>query len=127
MEKLILIFSILIILSVFSAKVSKKFNIPLLVIFIFIGMLAGSDGIGWINYDDPHSAFFIATISLCIILFAGGLETDVRGIKPVIKEGLALSILGVFLSVIFFAIPIHFLTDLGMETIISCFCYRGFY
>ncbi|HBM14939.1 MAG TPA: potassium/proton antiporter [Lentisphaeria bacterium] len=115
MEKLILMFSILIISSVFSAKISKRFNIPLLVIFIFIGMLAGSDGIGWIHYNDPDSAFFIATISLCIILFTGGLETDVNLVKPIIKEGISLSVLGVFLSMILFAAPIHFLTNLGWK------------
>ena len=107
MESKIIIFSILLILSVYSAKISKRFNIPLLVIFIFIGMFAGSDGLGWIYYDDPDSAYFIATISLCVILFTGGLETNVKEVRPIIKEGIALSVLGVFLSVIFFAIPIH--------------------
>lgn len=112
MEEQIIIFSILVILSVYSAKISKRFNIPLLIIFIFIGMFAGSDGLG-IYYDDPESAYFIATVSLCVILFTGGLETNFREIRPVMKEGLSLSILGVLLCVIFFAIPIHFLTDLG--------------
>ena len=115
MESKIIIFSILLILSVYSAKISKRFNIPLLVIFIFIGMFAGSDGLGWIYYDDPDSAYFIATISLCVILFTGGLETNVKEVRPIIKEGIALSVLGVFLSVIFFAIPIHYLTDLGWQ------------
>lgn len=115
MESKIIIFSILLILSVYSAKISKRFNIPLLVIFIFIGMLAGSDGLGWIYYDDPDSAYFIATISLCVILFTGGLETNVKELRPIIKEGIFLSILGVFFSVIFFAIPIHYLTNLGWK------------
>lgn len=113
METQMVIYSILLILCVYSAKISKKFNIPLLIVFIFIGMVAGSDGLGWIYYDDPDSAYFIATISLCIILFTGGLETDIGNVKPIIKEGLALSILGVLLSVVLFAIPIHFLTNLG--------------
>lgn len=114
MESKMIIFSILLILSVYSAKISKRFNIPLLVIFIFIGMLAG-DGLGWIYYDDPDSAYFIATVSLCVILFTGGMETNLRVIKPIIREGISLSVLGVFLSVIFFAIPIYYLTDLGWK------------
>ena len=106
--------AIIILISAFSTKLSKRFNVPLLIIFLFIGMLAGSEGIGKIYFDDSNIAYIVATLSLCFILFAGGLETQVKDIKPVLKEGASLSVLGVLLNAVFFAFPIYFLTKLNL-------------
>jgi potassium/hydrogen antiporter len=113
-EKIMLGVSVIILISVFSTKLSKRFNVPLLIIFLIIGMLSGSEGIGKIYFDDSNLAYVIATLSLCFILFSGGLETQVVDIKPVLREGTSLSILGVLLNALFFAFPIYFLTRLNL-------------
>jgi potassium/hydrogen antiporter len=114
MNKMMIICSIVIIISAYSAKLSKRFNIPLLVIFIFIGMLLGSDGIGHIYFNDPDFAYLIASIALCFILFYGGFQTKIHDVKPIIKEGIALSVIGVVLNAALFAFPIYYFTKLNL-------------
>lgn len=97
-ENILLIGSILLLLSIVVGKTSYKFGVPTLLLFLAIGMLAGSDGIGGINFDNPKVAQFIGVVSLNFILFSGGLDTNWKSVKPILKEGLALSTLGVFLT-----------------------------
>jgi cell volume regulation protein A len=75
--------SILVLLAVMVSKISDRFGIPLLLLFIVLGMLAGSEGIGGIYFDDPELTQWIASISLSIILFSGGVDTNWQSIKPV--------------------------------------------
>jgi hypothetical protein len=69
-------------ISLFAGKTSAKFGIPVLILFLSIGMLAGSEGIGGIYFDNPIVAQFIGIIALNFILFSGGLDTDYKTIKP---------------------------------------------
>lgn len=88
----------LLLLSVLASKVSDRFGIPALLLFLALGMLAGSDGPGGIYFDDPALSQFIGIIALNLILFAGGLETEWKDIRPILKDGMILSTLGVFLT-----------------------------
>lgn len=88
----------LLLLSVLASKVSDRFGIPALLLFLALGMLAGSDGPGGIYFDDAALSQFIGILALNLILFAGGLETDWTDIRPVLKEGVILSSLGVLLT-----------------------------
>jgi potassium/hydrogen antiporter len=88
----------LLLISVLASKVSDRFGIPALLLFLALGMLAGSDGPGGIYFDDPALSQFIGIIALNLILFAGGLETEWKDIRPVLKEGVILSTLGVLLT-----------------------------
>ena len=88
----------LLLLSVLASKISDRFGIPALLLFLALGMLAGSDGLGGIYFDDAALAQFIGVIALNLILFAGGLETDWNDIRPVLKQGTILSTLGVVLT-----------------------------
>ena len=88
----------LLLLSVLASKVSDRFGIPALLLFLALGMLAGSDGPGGIYFDDPALSQFIGIIALNLILFAGGLETEWKDIRPILKDGIILSTLGVFLT-----------------------------
>ena len=114
MEKIMVLFAIVLILSAYSAKLSKRFNIPLLIIFIFIGMLLGSEGIGKIYFDNQNMAYIFANIALCFILFSGGFQTELKDVKPILREGIALSILGVLLNALIFAFPVYYLTSLTL-------------
>jgi len=97
-ENILLIGSILLLLSIVASKTSGKFGVPALVIFLTVGMLAGSDGIGGIQFNDPNMAQSLGVIALTFILFSGGLETKWKNIKPVLWKGITLSTLGVLLT-----------------------------
>ena len=89
---------ILLLASVITTKVSTKFGVPGLLIFLLIGMLAGSEGIGGIYFDDYTAAKAIGDVSLIFILFYGGVDTQWRSIRPVLAQGLILSTVGVALT-----------------------------
>ncbi|MFN3427907.1 MAG: potassium/proton antiporter [Candidatus Thermochlorobacter sp.] len=111
-ENIILIGSILLFISVIVGKTSYKFGVPALVLFLAIGMLAGSDGIVGIHFDDPKIAQFIGIVSLNFILFSGGLDTNLSSVKPILKEGILLSTLGVLLTATVLGVFVWAITDL---------------
>ncbi|OAB77386.1 potassium/proton antiporter [Cochleicola gelatinilyticus] len=110
-ENILLVGSLLLLISIFAGKTSYKFGVPTLLLFLAIGMLAGSDGIGGIRFDDPQFAQFIGIISLNFILFSGGLDTNWNTVKPILREGIALSTLGVLLTAVSLGIFVYFITD----------------
>ncbi|WP_282056947.1 potassium/proton antiporter [Maribacter luteus] len=97
-ENILLVGSLLLLISIFAGKTSYKFGVPTLLLFLAIGMLAGSDGIGGIHFDNPKITQFIGIVSLNFILFSGGLDTSWPAIKPILWEGIALSTVGVLLT-----------------------------
>lgn len=99
-EYILLAFAFLLLLSVLASKISDRFGIPALLLFLAIGMLAGSDGPGGIYFDDAAIAQSVGIIALALILFSGGLDTDVGSVRPVLKYGLTLSTLGVFITAV---------------------------
>ncbi len=110
-ENILLVGSILLFVSIVVGKTSYKFGVPTLLLFLAIGMLAGSDGIGGINFDNPQLAQFIGIVSLNFILFSGGLDTDWKSVKPILKEGIVLSTLGVILTAASLGTFVWFVTD----------------
>ena len=98
LDSLFIIFSGLIILSILTIKLSSRFGIPSLVLFLGIGMAAGSDGFGGIYFDNPAMVQSLGVIALTLILFAGGLETEWTGVRPVLWKGLSLSTIGVLIT-----------------------------
>lgn len=110
-ENILLIGSILLFVSIIVGKTSYKFGVPTLLLFLGIGMLAGSDGIGGIRFDDPNIAQFIGIVSLNFILFSGGLDTNWNSVKPILREGIILSTLGVLLTAVSLGIFVYFVTD----------------
>jgi potassium/hydrogen antiporter len=97
-ENILLIGSILLFISILASKTSFKIGIPTLILFLIIGMLAGSDGIGGIYFNDPGIARFLGVVALTYILFSGGLDTKWESVKPVLKNGIVLSTLGVLIT-----------------------------
>lgn len=96
-ENILLVGSILLFLSILAGKTSYKFGVPTLLLFLGIGIVAGSAGLG-IRFDNPSTAQFIGIVSLNFILFSGGLDTNWKSIKPVLWQGISLSTLGVFIT-----------------------------
>jgi potassium/hydrogen antiporter len=97
-EVLFIIFSALIILSILTIKLSVRFGIPSLTLFLIVGMLAGSDGPGGLYFDNPSLVQTLGVIALVFILYSGGLDTEWDGVRPVLWNGLALSTIGVLLT-----------------------------
>lgn len=96
-EYILLGLSILFLLSMLAGKASSKFGVPALLLFLGVGMLCGTDGIG-IQFDNIQVAQTIGTIALCIILFSGGMDTKISEIRPIMAQGITLATLGVFLT-----------------------------
>lgn len=110
-ENILLVGSLLLFVSIIVGKTSYKFGVPTLLLFLGIGMLAGSDGIGRIQFDNPQLAQFIGIVSLNFILFSGGLDTDWSAVRPVLAQGIVLSTFGVFLTAISLGAFVWVVTD----------------
>lgn len=96
--------ALILLLSVLASKVSDRFGVPALVLFLALGMLAGSEGPGGIYFDDAALAQFLGAAALALILFSGGLDTSWRDVRPVLTYGLALATLGVLLTALAFGV-----------------------
>ena len=90
--------ALLLLAGVVATKTSSRFGVPSLLLFIAIGMLAGSDGVGGIEFDDFELARSFGIVALGFILFSGGLGTRFADIKPVLGRGLALASIGVAIT-----------------------------
>lgn len=96
-EGILLVGAILLFVSIIVSKTGYRFGVPTLLIFLLVGMIFGSDGLG-IQFTNTKEAQFIGMISLSIILFSGGMDTNFKEIKPVLGQGIILSTLGVLLT-----------------------------
>jgi cell volume regulation protein A len=99
-DKLILLGAVLILLGILSSKLSARLGLPMLVLFLLVGMLAGEEGFGRIVFDSPDYAHALGTLALALILFDGGLQTPAKSIKQVWKPASVLSTFGVFLTAV---------------------------
>ncbi len=97
LELLLLGLSFLFLLSILAGKASSRFGVPALLLFLLVGMLCGSDGLGF-QFDNTYVAQTIGTVALCIILFSGGMDTKFHEIRPVLAQGLILATVGVALT-----------------------------
>ncbi len=92
---LLAIFGALLAVSTLFSRASERFSVPLALVFLGIGMLAGSDGIGGIDFENYAFAFRIGTVALVLILFDGGLNTPVSAVRDAIRPAGVLATVGV--------------------------------
>jgi cell volume regulation protein A len=92
--------ALLILVSIIANKFSERLGVPALLIFLIVGMLAGSEGPGGIPFNDPAVAQMIGIIALAYILFAGGFDTRWDEVQPIFWPGIALSTVGVVLTAV---------------------------
>lgn len=112
-DNILLLGSILLFIGLLGTR-TTKYGVPVLLLFLAVGMLGGSDGIGGIIFDDPQLTKFIGAIALCFILFSGGLDTRLADIKPVLWQGVLLSSLGVILTAFIVGLFVTLVTDLSL-------------
>ncbi|MDX1328180.1 MAG: potassium/proton antiporter [Arenibacter sp.] len=110
-ENILLVGSLLLLISIVVGKTSYKFGVPTLLLFLGVGMIAGADGLVDIHFDDPKIAQFIGIVSLNFILFSGGLDTNWGEVRPILREGVVLSTVGVLLTAVSIGTFVYYITD----------------
>jgi cell volume regulation protein A len=94
----ILLGSVLVMAGMLSSLLALRFGAPLLLFFLFIGMLAGDSGPGGIRFDDVHTTYLVGSVALALILFDGGLKTHFKAIRAVLAPSMVLATVGVLLT-----------------------------
>lgn len=126
METYMLLCAIVLFLCIFSNRISEKVGVPSLLIFMFLGMLFGSEGIFKIDFSDFKAAENICTAALVFIMFYGGFSTNWNHARPAAKQAVVLSSLGVVMTAGLVCLCCHFILKLGFAesfligSVISC-------
>src|SRR5687768_8975181 len=92
--QLILVAAALLAAGIAASLLASRIRLPGLLLFLGVGMLIGSDGTGWIDFNDYELARTIGVVALALILFEGGLTAGFDEIKPVLRPSLGLAIVG---------------------------------
>ncbi|MGM9320285.1 potassium/proton antiporter [Deinococcus aquaticus] len=106
-EVFLLAAGVLLLVSLLVSRLGGRLGIPGLLLFLGVGMLAGSDGLG-IQFHDYRFAQALGTLALCFILFQGGLGTHWGQTRPVVRRGLSLATVGVLITAGVMAVFVHF-------------------
>lgn len=115
-ENILLLGAVLLIAGVLIGKSGYRTGLPLLLIFLLVGMAFGSDGLG-IQFENMVVAQNIGMVALCIILFTGGMSTSLSAIRPVLAPGLILSTAGVLLTALLTGFFIFWLSGMPWTNI----------
>jgi cell volume regulation protein A len=115
-DQLILLAGVLLLVGIASSTFSMRIGMPVLVLFIFVGMLAGEEGIGGIEFDDFVTAHAVGTVALAIILFDGGLRTETAALRLAWKPSMLLATIGVLVTAAITGVAAAWMLDLPMTT-----------
>lgn len=113
-DAVIYLVGIVLFIGVMLSPMSGRFGIPGLVFFLGIGMVLGSDILGWVYFDDAEMARLLSSMALIIILFEGGLKTEWKQVKPIIVPSTILATLGVVLTAALIGLSAYWVTDLSL-------------
>jgi cell volume regulation protein A len=109
-----------------ASLLAGRIRVPGLVLFLAVGMLLGSDGLGWIEFDDYHDARVVGVVALALILFEGGLAAGWDEIRPVLLPSSALAVFGTIITAVVAGLAAAWLFDLTtlegllLGSILSC-------
>ena len=99
-ENILFLGSLLVFVSILISKTSYRFGVPTLLLFLIVGMVFGSDGVG-LQFHNAGTTQFVGMLALSVILFTGGMDTKISDIRPIMTQGLILSTVGVVLTTVF--------------------------
>ncbi|MSP33185.1 MAG: potassium/proton antiporter [Pseudolabrys sp.] len=99
----ILLGSMLVLAGILSSLIALRFGAPLLLVFLFVGMLAGEGGPGGLKFDDVATTYTVGSIALALILFDGGLRTRLATFRNVLAPAGALATVGVVITMVIVA------------------------
>ncbi|MGB5136098.1 MAG: potassium/proton antiporter [Prochlorococcaceae cyanobacterium] len=109
-----LLAGVLLLIGIASSKFSARLGMPVLVLFLAVGMLAGSEGIGRIPFENYPLANSLGSAALALILFDGGLRTSLDCVRRVWKQALALSTVGVLLTSVITGLAAAWILDMPL-------------
>ena len=111
-ENVLLIGSFVLLISVFSSKAAViNRGVPVLFVFLVLGILFGSNGVVGIEFTDTKHIQFIGVLALIFILFSGGLDTNINDVKPIVGRGLVLSFFGVIITAVAVGTFIYYISE----------------
>lgn len=99
LNQLMLFGGALFIISILASTLSPRMGMPLLLVFLIIGMLAGEDGFLGVQFQNVKAAYFMGTLALAVILFDGGLRTEIHLFRVGLRPALSLATVGVVITV----------------------------
>lgn len=109
----VMVGSLLVIVAIFTSILSFRFGAPLLLVFLLVGLIAGKEGPGGINFDDSSIALFIGSMALALILFDAGFVTRRRTLRGAAGQSLILSTIGVVLTMLIAAVAVRLIFGFG--------------
>jgi potassium/hydrogen antiporter len=112
--QLILVVGAVLAAGVAAASLATRLRVPGLVLFAGLGMLVGSDGLGWLAFDDYELARLIGTVALVLILFEGGLAAGWRELRPVLRPAALLAVIATLLTAAIIAVVASGLFDFSL-------------
>jgi cell volume regulation protein A len=108
----ILLGAVLVMAGILSSLLALRFGAPLLLVFLFIGMLAGDSGPGQLQFDDVRTTYLVGSVALALILFDGGLRTRFQSIRAVLAPSMVLATVGVLLTALLTAPVAKYVLDI---------------
>src|SRR2546423_14370811 len=96
-----------------ASLLAARVRVPALVLFLGLGMAIGSDGTGWIEFDDYRLARTVGVVALVLILFEGGLVAGFQEIRPVLAPSIALAVVGTIVTAVLCGVAAAWLFDLS--------------
>jgi potassium/hydrogen antiporter len=113
-DTLIFITGLLLLLGILSSKLSSRLGMPVLVLFLVLGMFAGSEGVGGLEFEDYRLAHAIGTIALAMILFDGGLGTSLKAIREAWRPSLILATFGVLVTAMITGVAASWILNISL-------------
>lgn len=110
----ILIAGVLLLVGIVSSKISARLGVPVLVLFLLVGMLAGSEGLGGLMFEDYKLAHAIGTLALAMVLFDGGLSTTFAAVRSAWKPSVLLATVGVLITAVITGLAAHWILQISV-------------
>jgi len=114
-EQVLLIGALLLLASILASKTSGRLGVPSLLLFMGVGMVAGTDGLAIVDLQDAKLAQLLGIVALVFILFSGGMDTRLESVRPVLLRGISLSTVGVLLTAGIVGVSVPLFTDLSWK------------
>ncbi|MBI5104505.1 MAG: potassium/proton antiporter [Solirubrobacterales bacterium] len=111
----ILVAGALLALGLIASLVAGRLRVPGLVLFLGVGMALGSDGAGWIDFDDYELARTVGIVALALILFEGGLAAGLPEIRPVLAPSISLALVGTMVTAALTGLAAMWIFDLSTK------------